>query len=439
MPKLKFKLTLFNVVSKLLFAGTFLLLLPFIIQRINLRQVDNDLIRKREQVIALIEENGIEPFIVAESDDAFGSFNILKDEYISIERYDSDEGLNYVKDMPRLIEGERIEFRVLVYSFTFDGQRYLLEVGNSLRSISYLEKNTRKVMLLFLLFFLIITSFTDWQYTRGVLTPLDRITKKLGKLSDPSKFDMIPVKTTTRDFIELDNSLRELMERINTLFMKEKETTVNISHELLTPISVMRSKLENLILREEPDDEVKEKIEEALKTLYRLQSLVDSLLMIARIESHQYLREESFSIMGIINEIIEEIKPVAEDSGVLLLNDSSDDYILTNANRPLIFAMLYNVVNNSVKNSPSGCEIKVSDSKSGRYKVTVSDCGKGMTDEQMNNLFSRFRMRTEESGSGAGIGLAIAKSIADFHKVEVEVRSKSGIGTKISFIFPENS
>jgi signal transduction histidine kinase len=439
MPRIKFKLTLFNVLSKLIFAGIFILLMPYIIQRINLRQTDNDLVRKREQVIALIQEAGIEPFIVTDSNDAFGSFNILKDEYISIERISNEENLNYIEDMPRIIEGDRIEYRVLVYSFIVDSQKYLLEVGKSQRSIIYMENNTRKIMLLFLIFFLVITSFTDWQYTRVLLKPLDRITRKLRRISDPLKFDRTPVKTTTTDFIDLDKSLRELMERIDLLFVKEKETTVNISHELLTPISVMRSKLENLILREDAGDEVKSKIEESLKTLHRLQSLVNSLLLIARIESHQYLREESVSMREIIEGIINEIDPIAADSGIILKNELKEDYILSNANRSLIFSMLYNVINNSVQNSSAGGNVIVSGYSLNGFVVIVADNGRGLSPEQMKNLFSRFRMRTQDSGRGTGVGLAIAKSIADFHQIKIEVESEPGKGTKIFFTFPEIS
>jgi signal transduction histidine kinase len=436
MPRIKVKLTLFNVVSKLLFAGLFLLLMPFLIQRINLRQTDNDLIRKREKVISLIQEVGIKPFMAEDSVDAFGSFNILKDEYISLEKIDSEENLNYIEDMPRLIEDERIEYRVLVSSFSVDEQKYLLEVGKSMSSILYMEKNTRKVMFLFLVFFLIITSVTDWQYTRRLLMPLDKITAKLRRISDPSKFDKVPIKTSTTDFIELDSSLKELMERIDMMFSKEKEITVNISHELLTPVSVMRSKLENLMLREGIDNETRDKIEESLKTLHRLQSLVNSLLMIARIEGRQYFLEDTIPMQEMINEIIGEIRPVAEDSGVSLRNESKDDFILSNSNRPLIFSMLYNIVNNSVKNTSTGGVVAVQCISGKNHVISVTDNGKGLNEEQMKNIFSRFRMRTEGSGSGTGIGLAIAKSIADLHHIEIKAESQPGKGTKISFVFP---
>ena len=80
--KLKTRLSLFNILSKLAFSAILILFLPIIIERISLRQIDNELIKKREEFINLISESGIEPFITSDSTNSFGSYNILKEEYI---------------------------------------------------------------------------------------------------------------------------------------------------------------------------------------------------------------------------------------------------------------------------------------------------------------------------------------------------------------------
>lgn len=438
MLKLNFKLSLFNLLSKLVFTGLFLLLMPYIIERINLRQVDNDLIQKREQVLSLISDIGIEPFIT--SDSAFGSFNILKEEFISIEKISPEDESNYIDVVTRLMDNEEIEYRVLHYSFRIEEQAYHLEVGKSLGSISQTGKNIRNVLIVFLFFIIILTFITDTQYNRLLLIPLEKIKSKLKLISDPSLFDTVPVKTSTSDFRRLDNALCEVMENINLLFLKEKEITVNISHELMTPISVLRSKLENILLKEDLNPELAEKIEESLKTLHRLQSLVNSLLLIARIESNQYLREESFSIRDVLKEIIAELEPIAEDACIILKNDLKYDLQIKEANRSLIFSMYYNVVNNALKNTPEGGIVMISSNLvQGKYMVIISDTGRGMTEYQKSTIFSRFKTRDKNSGEGTGIGLAIAKTIADFHGIKVSVTSVLEKGTTFSFIFPENS
>lgn len=414
--------------------------MPFLIERISLLQVDNELIQEREKVITLISKVGIEPFTNSENGNVFGSYNILKEEFISLEKDVLKEDANYIDVSQRLIEGENITYRVLNYSFNVDGNTYLLAVGKSLSSIQHTQNNIKKVMLVFLIFIILITFLTDLQYTRQLLLPLDIITNKLKGISNPSTFDITPVVTSTSDFHHLDDALIELMRHIDQLFQSEKEITVNISHELLTPISVLRSKLENLLIRKDIDSEISTKIEESLKTLYRLQSLVNSLLLIARIESHQYLCDESFSVNDVLHEIITEINPIAEDAGIIIKEECEKDYQILRANRSLLFSMFYNIVNNSVKNTPSKGEVVVKTYiKENHYIVTVTDTGKGMTETQMSNLFLRFKTKAGNNADGLGIGLAIAKSIAEFHGIEISVNSTIGKSTSFSFRFPENS
>ena len=440
MAKLRVNLALFNLLSKLIFTGLFLIFMPFIVERINLIQEDYNLIQKREQVLSLISKIGIEPFLSPDTGKVFGNYNIFKEEFMSLERADSVQDENYIEVTSRLIEGETITFRILNYSFKVDGKKYLLEVGRSLKSIDQTEKNIKKVIWLFLISIIFITFLSDFYYTGRLLRPLDRIMKKLRGISEPSTFDKEPVKTTTSDFRQLDIALIKLMDHINILFQKEKEITVNISHELLTPISVLRSNFENLLLRNDIDPSVSEKIEHSLKMIYRLQSLVNSLLLIARIESLQYLREESFSVNELLLEIINEIKPIADDSEKILKTDLADDFVFRKANRALTFSMFYNVLNNALKNTPSGSSITIiSYYEEKKFFVSITDTGKGMTEIQMSTLFSRFKTKIGNETEGTGIGLAIAKTIADFHNIKILVSSVIEMGISFSFRFPENS
>jgi signal transduction histidine kinase len=441
MVRLRTKLALFNFLSKLVFTSIFIAIMPFLVERINILQTDNELIKKREQVIDLISRIGIEPFITTDSVGSFGSYNILKDEFISLERIDLAEDWNFIEVTERMIDDETIDYRVLNYSFKVDDQTYLLEIGKSLASILNTKKNIRTLIWIFLIFIILITLFSDLYFTNRILHPFDLIIRKLKGTSSPSLFDKTPVNTTTSDFRQLDQTLGDLMIRIDELFQKEKDITVNISHELMTPVSVLRSKFENLLLQENIDDDTAAQIEESLRILHRLKALVNSLLLIARIESKQYLKDESFSIKEVIKEVLSEISPIANDTEISLSDQVKVDFVFKRANRSLIFSMLYNVINNAVKNTPSKGKVRVTGENTGSiFKITISDTGQGMNEEQLRNMFSRFskKLYSEEENS-TGIGLAITKSIADFHNIEIVVDSEIHSGTTFSFIFPENS
>jgi signal transduction histidine kinase len=437
MMKLQTKLALFNLLSKLVFSALFIGFLPLIIERVNVRQTDHELIDKREEVIDIISKAGIEPFITSDSSGGFGSYNILKEEFISLERVDLSEDWNFIEIAKRLIDNETIDYRVLNYSFRINGQTYLLEIGKSLASITYAEKNIRRIILAFLAIFILVTLLSDLFYTERLLRPLRIITGRLKETSSPSLASAEPLVTSTEDFVQLDHTLRELMQRIDELFRKEKEITVNISHELMTPISVLRSKLENMLQQENLDPVTEAGIEESLRTLHRLKTLVNSLLMIARIESRQYLKEETVELSSLISEVTEELNPIAEDAGVNIKLKCDQNFNFGNANRSLLFSMFYNVVNNAIKHTPSGGRIDISCTEhEGRFEVSVRDTGRGMTPEQLDKLFSRFSTRLEPQGDSTGIGLAITKSIADFHEISIRVLSQPEKGTNFFFFFP---
>ena len=440
MIKLRTKLALFNFISKLIFSGLFIAFLPYIIDRINTLQTDNELIQKREEVIELISKVGIEPFINQETVNGFGSYNILKEEFISLEKAELKTDWNFIEVSKRLIDDETIDYRVLNYSFKVDGETYLLEIGKSLTSILYTRKNIQKVILIFLVLIIMITLISDLIYSRKVLRPLELIISKLKLTSAPYLFDKTPVRTSTSDFLQLDITIMDLMNRIDNLFQQEKEITVNISHELMTPISVLRSKLENILLQQNLDEDTSARIEESLRTLYRLKTLVNSLLLIARIENRQYIREDSFSIKDLLKEVVDEIEPIAVDAEISLSTEFKADLMYKNANRSLIFSMIYNVLNNAVKNTPSMGKIIITSVRNKEsFEVIISDTGRGIPKEKMDTLFLRFKKKQNTKEDSTGIGLAITKSIADFHNIEISITSTRENGTSFSFLFPVNS
>jgi signal transduction histidine kinase len=339
-----------------------------------------------------------------------------------------------------LVDNETIDYRVLNYSFKINDETYLLEIGKSLASIRYAQRNIRKIILIFLISIIIITLGSDLFYTGRILKPLELIIRKLINTSSPSLFDKTPVTSSTSEIRQLDQTIIELMTKIDELFNKEKEITVNISHELLTPVSVLRSKLENLLLQKNLDEDTGIKIEESLKTLHRLKTLINSLLFIARIESQQYLKKDSFKLNELIKEIVEELNPISADKEIKLKTEFEADFLFSDANRSLIFSMIYNVANNAIKNTSNNGHINIKSCiRQSHFEVSVTDTGNGMTREQIAKLFSRFRKKLDPKDDNTGIGLAITKSIADFHGIDISVTSNPGKGTNFSFYFPENS
>lgn len=437
--KLRYKLAWYNLLTKLIFVVTFLLVMPYFLERVNIIQTDNELINKREQVIGLIGAFGVEGLMAGNLDQGIGSYNILKQEYISLEPAPSDSLWNFIEVAQRRVDNEVIDYRVLNYSFIVDGETYLLEIGTSLDSIYKTEKNIRNITLILLGVFVIISFLADTTLTRILTRPLESITHKLRETKSPSLFDRAPIQTTTTDFAYLDHTLIELMQKIDELFTREREITANISHELLTPISVLQSRLENLISNGDLKEEAAEKVSESLRTLHRLKGIINSLLLIARVENHQFLKNDSFPLQELLREVIEEIEPVANDKGLEIITRFDCDQQLKNVNRSLLFTLLFNIINNAVKFSgdPPAGPVEISCFREqDLFRVRIKDNGPGIPPEQAEELFQRFRKR--KSPEGHGLGLAIAKPIADFHGIVIQLDPTPIQGTAFTLVFPAN-
>ncbi len=438
--KLRYKLALYNLLTKAIFVAVFLVVMPYFLEKVNIIQTDNELISKREQVMGIIAEFGIEGLASDTATNAFGSYNILKQEYISLERAATDSLWNFIEITQRMVDDEVIDYRVLNYSFMVDGVTYLLEIGTSLDSIYKTERNIRSISLVLLGLFVVI-SFIATTSISGILTrPLEQIALKLKNTNSPALFDSKPVKTSTTDFQYLDKSLCELMEKTHHLFVKEREITANISHELLTPISVVQSRLENLLNTGGLSENVAEKVSESLRTLHRLKGIINSLLLIARVENKQFVKNESFFLVELLKEVIEEIEPISADKDLEIQTRFEADYCIIEANRSLLYALFFNILNNAVKFSGhefNGPVVVHSYAKAETFEIEISDHGPGMLPELAAELFERFRKR--KSPNGHGLGLAIAKSIADFHNIDIQVKTSPGLGTSFIFGFPKYS
>lgn len=435
--KLRYKLAWYNLLTKLLFVMVFLLVMPYFLERVNIIQTDNELISKREQVMDLIGEFGVDWLLTGSLDQGFGSYNLLKQEYISLEPAATDSLWNFIEVTQRMVDEEIIDYRVLNYSFMVDGETYLLEIGTSLDSIYQTERNIRTLTLILLGIFVILSFVADTTLARILTQPLEFITRKLRETHSPALYDRTQVKTSTSDFLYLDQTLTELMQKIDSLFTREREITANISHELLTPVSVLQSRLENLVSEGNLGETETEKVTESLRTLHRLKGIINSLLLIARVENHQFLKKDSFPLAELLQEVIEEIEPVALDKGLEIKASMDCGQQLKNANRSLLFTLLFNLLNNAVRfsgNPPAGPVEIICSREDQRFRVRISDHGPGIPEGQAEELFKRFRKR--KSPDGHGLGLAIAKSIADFHGISIRVDSRPGQGTAFILEFP---
>ena len=434
--KLKSQLALFNALSKALIITLLVIIVPWLVSEISIRDTDDVLIQKLDQVIELVDSLGIDNYIDMEAEfKAFGSYNILKEEYISIEPIINDTLIDVIEFSQRIIEGELVDYRVLSYSIKENGNNYLIEIGKSISTIYHFEYNLKRVTFLFLIIVISLTFLLDLSFIQYLLIPFERIVKKLKSTNHPASFDYKPVKTSTSDFEYLDETIHSLMRKIEGAFNDEREYISNVSHELLTPVSIIQSKLDNIINDGNLQEADMIKILESKKTLRRLTNLVRTLLMMSRIENEEYILTEKVNITNTLQYVIEEIEDkIAAKELRLKLKFKAKDFVFV-GNDNLLFTLFYNFINNAIRYTDKG-QISIETlMENHQFLVKISDTGIGIQKDKIPHIFSRFK-NSNETKDSYGLGLALSKKICDYHKINVEVISEINKGSTFILKFP---
>ncbi|MDQ6470562.1 HAMP domain-containing sensor histidine kinase [Flavobacterium sp. LHD-80] len=441
--KIKHQLAIFNALTRLLVILILWLMLPILVENVVYHHINNSLLEKKEKFIKHLNREEINDFIESPDDstETFSEFSMLHNEFLVLSRAPlkpRQKFYTFSNDF-RKIEGEENEYRILQYYFAYEGEGYKLEIGSSLSEVNDLTFVIRFFILIVFVVILLVTFLADTFYIEYLLKPFYKIIDtKIRRVNEPEAFDHTPIKAKSRDFRELDLVLNQMMDRIAELFKKEKQFISNVSHELLTPIALLKNKFENLLQNESLDDNAVDKIAGSLKTLDMLKKIINNLLLISRIENNQYEANESINFHEIINDLQLDFQDRLEDREIQFVNHMNQDYTFT-GNKTLIHILIYNLVTNAIKyNRPKG-NISIEDGfENGRYFISIADSGLGMSEAHLEKIFNRFA-RISSDQDGQGLGLAIAESIASFHHIEIKVVSKINEGTTFTLLLPEAS
>lgn len=427
--KLITKLTVFYTVSKLAIVLLFVSLLPSLVNNIVSTYTNNYLRQQKEKVIAEIQQRGIDYYLQGQP--SYGSYTMLKDEYVSLEPNLNKLFRDTIETSLRVVEEDTLSYRVLREVFDVGPQTYVLEVARTTATIGQLSQPLQKVALSVLAGLIGLTIILDLAYTRIVLKPLKTIiSSRIVNAKFPFREPAMPVKTTTSDFLYLDTCLADLMQKVKHAFDKEREFTSNASHELMTPVSILQNKLENMMVDGGISDGTQEKIQGMMNTLNRLKKIVRALLLISRIENDQYSKTETIGISTLIAEVMDELADRVDARGLKVEINIKKDIEISGVNHDLVFQLFYNLINNAIRYNKEGGSIRINADKAARgCMVSVEDSGIGIPQQELYSIFNRFKKSHRSAEEGYGLGLSIIKSIADYHSITIQVDSTVGKGS----------
>lgn len=415
------------------------LMLPILVENVVYHHINNSLLEKKKKFIEHLNQEEINDFMENQDDSTqtFSEFSTLHSEFLVLSKMPikpHQKKTTFTNEY-RKIENEESEYRILQHHFTYEGQDYQLEIGSSLSEVNDLTFVIKLFIIIVFVVILFITFLADTFYIEYLLKPFYKIIDtKIRRVNEPETFDHTPIKATSRDFRELDFVLNQMMDRITEVFKKEKQFISNVSHELLTPIALLKNKLENLLQNQSLDDNAVDKIAGSLKTLDMLKKIINNLLLISRIDNNQYELNEEINLREIVSDLQEDLQDRIEDKDIQFMNEMENDFVFI-GNKTLVHILIYNLVTNAIKyNKPKGGIIIEDGFADEHYYISVKDSGIGMDESQLEKIFTRFA-RISSDQEGQGLGLAIAQSIASFHHIQIKVKSVLNQGTTFTLLF----
>lgn len=436
--KLQHKIAVYNTVTKIAVIAILGALLLVFIDRISINHLKQRLVDKRNKLVKNLSVNEIEELLNQQS--TFTDYNILKEEYIILTEETNSiipqSGEPIFTQETREIEGEQEDYLVIKDYFQYAGIVYKLEIGETMLLLHRLQKTILYFTLLTLFVAVGLMLVVDLAFTRYLLTPFYRIVEqKLNKVNDPVHYNYLPEKTTTDDFVLLDESISTLMKKISEQLLIEKQFISNVSHELLTPITILRTRLENMLSDRSISEDSINKISASLKTLNRLKSIINSLLLISKVENKQFNREEKIDIVLLLHDIFEEMQERLEFRNITYQTKLTNNFRFT-GNYALLHTLFINLINNAIKyNHVNGTIILTDKMRENTYLLTITDSGIGMDEVEIEKAFTRFEKLGNNADDSHGLGLAIVKTIAIFHDISIAVKSTKKDGTSVILSF----
>lgn len=273
--------------------------------------------------------------------------------------------------------------------------------------------------------------------SRRMLTRIDSINDTSQRIMAGDLGRRVPVGSRGDEFDQLSSNLNRMLDQIQELLDGIRQVSDNIAHDLKTPLSRLRQRLESLRESSALESEQARALEQAINEADRLLGLFNALLRIARIESESISTDiQPLVLSQLATDVVELYEPLAEEKHQKLKLLESTQSIV-HADRDMLFQALANVLDNAVKYTPVGGIIEVNISHHGSQPVlSVCDSGPGIAEADQDKVFQRFyRGDVSRSSAGNGLGLSLVSAVTRHHGARVSLAGNDP-GLCVKLIFP---
>jgi signal transduction histidine kinase len=327
---------------------------------------------------------------------------------------------------------------------TAGGVRHVV-AGVSTRALGAAQSQVLVLVFLAAPVILLVSIATAWSLAPRMLASVERMVNDVEAITDGrSLHKRIPLEDLGDEMGRLGETLNAMIERLEGSFAALRRFTADASHELKTPLTVLRADIERAMTAPKQGTEQLVALEEALQETTRMAGLVDSLLTLARADEGRFdLHTEPLHLDALVRDVGETAHILGEEAGITVTSTKIERVsVLGDAVR--LRQLFLNLVTNAIKYTARGGSVELSlESKDGAAVFAVKDTGVGIAGADLPFIFERFwrvdRARSRSERAGAGLGLAISQWIAQAHGGSITVSSRLGRGSTFSVMIPAMS
>ena len=409
--------------------------------KVIILDITDDLLEKDKITNAILDEEkeyNFEPLYIRILDDNTHEMLIQTQNFPNNIEHDNNY-LNKLKPSIITFE-EQNDFLISRIKIDFHGEKnIIIEIVTTKEILTSTLENILYILSFILPIILILAIIAGNFLIYKSFSPIENILFELKQINANDLSARLKTTKNEDEINQLINEVNNLLSRLESSFERISQFSSDASHELKTPLTIIRGEIEVTLRKERTTDEYKNALNNSLNELTLIEQTINDLLFLAKNEKDLILdKQENFYFDELIDESINEIKSFAKLHQVeinFVLEDSIEFKGFPNLLKIALKNALKNAIQFSHKNSQVIVKSYIND---GIFNISIQDFGIGIPLNEQEKIFEKFyrtdKSRNKNSG-GTGLGMSILKKIIDIHKGIIEIKSKENIGTTIILSF----
>ena len=334
-----------------------------------------------------------------------------------------------------------LQYRVARQQIALDGNVYLVDAAVPTEPFDQALDSFRLMEKRFLPLLVVLASLLGYWLSGRALAPVNRIIESAERVGVRNLSRRLEVPRAKDELRRLTEQLNAMLDRIEVSVKRITQFTADASHDLRTPLALIRTNAELALRRTRTDSEYRETLARILSTSEETTELIEQLLLLARADANvAQLKLETTMLSPVLQAVAQNANLLSAGKGLTFSQSvvSSTDSLF--ANQPALERLFMTVLDNAIKYTSPGGHVSLSlHLENSQAIVEVADTGIGIAEKDLPHVFERF-YRADQARSretrGSGLGLSIAKWIAETHNGSIDLHSQLGQGTRVTIRLP---